>query len=139
MIDNKTCDLCIHCEMCAWIDKFKMDGCEFFDNGKEISRIKEHEEEQARISEEQMEKNIQRIFGTEKQTDDEIRVTVGDEVRGEFEKERGVVIECRDQTDFVILCIDGVARHSNINDFTKTGRHFDAIEEILEQMQEDKE
>ena len=34
--NNKTCDLCIHCEMCAWVDKFKMNGCELFDDGKEI-------------------------------------------------------------------------------------------------------
>ena len=79
-------------------------------------------------------KLIQAFEVEEKQTNDEIRV--GDEVRGKSEKERGVVIECIDQTNFVVLCIDGIARHSYINEFSKTGHHFDQIEEVLEQMRE---
>lgn len=73
----------------------------------------------------------------EKQTDDEIRV--GDEVKGKFDKEHGIVIECDDeQKHFAILCSDGQIRHSYVDDITKTGRHFSQIEDVLAQMKEDK-
>jgi len=34
-----TCDNCIHCEMCRWIDEVERDGCDFWDgNQKEEAR-----------------------------------------------------------------------------------------------------
>lgn len=83
-----------------------------------IAKIKEYEENQ-------------------KQTDDDIKV--GDEVTFGFSSKKGIVIEIYEDSRAVVLGIDGVTIDRAKYFFTKTGRNFPQIAEVLKQMQEDKE
>lgn len=76
----------------------------------------------------------------EKQTDDEIRV--GDEVYIKTDGCKGIVwgIEDVDFENFgEYLVFGGTSTMYHGEHLEKTGRHFDQIEEVLKQMQEDKE
>lgn len=36
-----TCDNCIHCEMCRWINEVERDGCDFWDGNQKEEAIEE--------------------------------------------------------------------------------------------------
>lgn len=74
----------------------------------------------------------------EKQTDDEFRV--GDEVECPQIDGKGIVINKANKDTLLILSanMDGLLRIEE-NKVHKTGKHIDAIEEVLKQMREDNE
>lgn len=68
--------------------------------------------------------------------DDDIKV--GDEVTFGFSSKKGIVIEIYEDSRAVVLGIDGVTIDRAKYFFTKTGRNFPQIIEILKQIKEEK-
>lgn len=69
----------------------------------------------------------------ERKTKPEEQIKVGDEV--ESAGDLYIVVRIRDNGTFEGICSAGVDMGLDLNKFTKTGRHFSQITDVLEQLQ----